>query len=254
MKKFLVALTLCFVSVCLSFAQIGELTPNEKKLEIKRALKNVSVVYDKTDNTYCLMIDSDNQYEKKYALLLLGTGEQEALTSLVNLNKALRTPDQSFQVQDYTISTFTATGNRKNYAIVNTIGPLEYAAGTYLFEEEGLGNAMLIIIDKMDDFDFSSAITKTTQYWGDLKSSIGITGVMCDVYIPNIDVHFVGGINKDNFKVDSKKFTKLVAPLANKGLVWNKEEYKIIENDINNHLVSTNRPFFEKICRLKAVE
>ena len=102
MKKFLVALTLCFVSVCLSFAQIGELTPNEKKLEIKRALKNVSVVYDKTDNTYCLMIDSDNQYEKKYALLLLGTGEQEALTSLVNLNKALRTPDQSFQVQDYT--------------------------------------------------------------------------------------------------------------------------------------------------------
>ena len=197
------------------------------------------------------MIESDNQYEKKYALLLLGTGEQEALNSLVNLNKALLTPDQSFKVQDYTISTFDSKVTNKNYAIVNTVGPLEYAAGSYMFEEEGLSNAMLIIIDKMDDFDFSNAEVKTTSFWGDAKSSIGITGVMCDVYVPEIGVHFVGGLDKANRNVDSKKFTKQIAPLAVKGLKWGQDEYKIVVNGIENNLFRANRPFFEKICRLK---
>lgn len=252
MKKFLAALTLCFVSVLFAFAQIGELTPQEKSLEIKRALKNVSVVRDKSDNTYCLMIESDNQYEKKYALLLLGIGEQEALNSLVNLNKALLTPDQSFKVQDYTISTFASNLTHKNYAIVNTMGPLEFAAGSYMFEEEGLSNAMLIIIDKMEDFDFSNAVVKTTSFWGEAKSSIGITGIMCDVYIPEIGVHFVGGLDKANLKVDSKKFTKQIAPLAVKGLQWGINEYKIVINGIDNNLFSTNKVFFEKVCRLNA--
>ena len=255
MKKFLVALALCFASVSVCFAQIGELTPVEKKLEIKRALKNVSIVFDKSDNTYCLMIDSDNQYERKYALLLLGKGEQEALNSLINLNKALRTPDQSFHVQDYTISTFTATG--KNYALVNTVGPLEFAAGSYMFEEEGLSNAMLIIIDKMPEFDFSSAVVKTTKVWGGVKSPEGITGIMCDIYVPSIDVHFVGGVDKvssGDWKKDIKVYTKQIVPLANIGVEWQSNEYNVVVNGIQTHVFKIHRPFFEKICRLKAAK
>lgn len=90
MKKYFITLLLCVVCIGAALAQIGELTPKQEKLEIKRALKNVSLVHDKEENTYALMIESDNSYEDKYALLMLGTGEQESLNSLVNLNKALQ--------------------------------------------------------------------------------------------------------------------------------------------------------------------
>lgn len=93
MKKIFLTSFLYFVSLGFVFAQIGELTPVEQHLDIKRVLKNVWMVYDKSDNTYCLKIDSDNEYEDQYALLLLGKGENEALQSLINLYKALQQPD-----------------------------------------------------------------------------------------------------------------------------------------------------------------
>ena len=47
---------LCITCISVAFAQIGELAPKQQTLEIKRALKNVSVVYDKSDKTYFLII------------------------------------------------------------------------------------------------------------------------------------------------------------------------------------------------------
>ena len=252
MKKLFIVLALSIISINLSFAQIGNLAPKEQTLEIKRALKNVSIVYDKQDNTYCLMIESDNQYEEKFALLLLGTGAKEALSSLVNLNNALKTPNETFEVQNYTISTFVTTTTKKNYGLVNTVGPLEYAAGSYIFEEEGLGNAMLILIDRIEDFDYSDAIVTTTEVWGDAKSSIGITGLMCDFYLPSLGVHFVGGPDKYDYKTDSKKYTKLMTGLTSLNTPWGPEQYKIVVNGLDNHMIKLHRPLFEKICRLKA--
>lgn len=127
---------------------------------------------------------------------------------------------------------------------------MEHAAGSYTFEEEGLGYAMVMIIDKIEDFDFSSSIVTTTKIWGGAKSPIGITGIMCDIYLPSIDVHFVGGIDVKNY-ANSKTFTKLVEPLAKEGLVWGTTEYDIVLNGINNGIISTDRSFLDKICRLK---
>ena len=245
-------MTLCLVSVSYVFAQIGELAPKEKTIEIKRALKNVSLVRDKTDNTYCLMVESDNQYEEKYVLLLLGTGEKESLTSLVNLYHAIQTPDQTFEVQGYNIATFDAA--HKHYALIGKSGPIEFAAGSYMLEEEALSNAIIFLIDRIDDFDFSDAIVKTKKVWGSAKSSTGITGLTCDFYLPQLDVHFVGGPDKYERQTDSKKYTKLVSGLTDIDVPWGKEQYKIVVNGLDNNLIKMHRPFFEKIWRVKEIE
>lgn len=252
MKKYFITLLLCVVCIGAALAQIGELTPKQEKLEIKRALKNVSLVHDKEENTYALMIESDNSYEDKYALLMLGTGEQESLNSLVNLNKALQGPQQSFEVQGYTISTMERTNDKKHYGIVQTMGPLQYAAGTYIFEEEGLSNAMLVLIAKMIDFDFSNAVVTTKKIWGSPQSAVGITDIMCDIYIPQLSTHFVGGIGKYNRQTDTKKFTKKILGLTKTDMQWETEQYRIVVNGIDDKLFKIEQPFFEKICRLKA--
>ena len=251
MKKTLIILGICLSSI-FAYAQIGELSPQQKTIEIKRALKNVSVIHNIVDSTYTLSIGSDNQYEKKCARLLLGTGEEEALNSLVNLYKALQTPDQRFEVQTYTISTFDVSPSKKHYGIVNTVGPLEFTAGSYVFEEEGLGNAMLIIIDNMNDFDCSDAIVTTKKVWGDAKSAIGITGLTCDFYLPSLGVHFVGGPDKYDFKTDSKKYTKMVSSLTEIDVPWNTNQYEIVVMGLDNNIIKIHKPLFEKICRLKA--
>ena len=248
MKK-LTLLAIFGLYSCLMFSQIGELTPQAQRFEFQRALKNVSIVHDNENDSYNLSIGSDNQYEDKRAYLKLGTGAQEALTSLVNLYKAIQTPKVTFDVNGYTISTF-AVGNN-HYGMVQKTGNLEFAAGSYTFEEEGLGNAMIILINKIPDFDYTAIEVKTKRVYGDAKSSVGITGVMCDFYWPLSGVHFVGGIDKYNLGSD-KNETKLMSKLPAANEEWKQTDFILVTEGLDNHVVKILKPFFEKVCRAKA--
>lgn len=248
MKK-LTLFVIFLVFSSMLFAQIGEITPNAKRFETTIALKNVYVVHDNEDDSYDLCIGSDNQFEEKNAYLKLGHGAQEALTSLSNLYKAIQTPEITFEVGEYTISTFVA--GTKHYGMVHTIGALEFAAGSYAFEEEALGNAMIIIIDKIPDFDYPSIIVKTKRIYGDANSSIGITGVLCDFYHPQLNVHFVGGVDKVNIRSD-KNATKLMALLPPAGDEWKQNDFKVVVMGIDNNVLKILKPFFEKVFRAKA--
>lgn len=248
MKKLTLFVVLSLFSSML-FSQIGEITPTAKRFETTRALKNVYVMHDNEDDSYDLCIGSDNQFEDKNARLNLGKGAQEALTSLGNLYKAIQTPDISFEVGGYSLSTF-ATGT-KHYGMVHRTGALEYAAGSFVFDEEALGNAMIIVLDKIPDFDYSSIVVTTKRIYGDAKSSIGITGVMCDFYCPQLDVHFVGGVDKVNVGSD-KNATKLMAQLPSAGETWKQNDFKVVVMGIDNKVLKILKPFFEKVFRANA--
>lgn len=248
MKKLSVLLILSLFSSTL-FSQIGEITPTEKRFETTRALKNVFVIHDNEDDSYDLCIGSDNQFEDKNAYLDLGKGAQEALTSLGNLYKAIKTPDITFEVGNYSISTFAAGTN--HFGMVHRTGALEYAAGSFVFDEEALGNAIIIIIDKISDFDYASIVVKTKRVYGDAKSSIGITGVMCDFYYPQLDVHFVGGVDKVNLRSD-KNATKLMAQLPSAEEEWKQKDFKVVVMGIDNNVLKVLKPFFEKVYRVNA--
>lgn len=248
MKKLTLFVTFLLFSSML-FSQIGEITPTAKRFETTRALKNVYVSHDNEDDSYTLCIGSDNQFEEKNAFLKLGHGAQEALTSLSNLYKAIQTPEITFEVGNYSLSTFAVS--TKHYGMVHTTGALEFAAGSYVFDEEALGNAIIIIIDKFPDFDYSSIVVTTKRIYGDAKSSIGITGVLCDFYHPQLNVHFVGGVDKVNVGSD-KNATKLMSLLPAAGEEWKQNDYKVVVMGIDNKVLKILKPFFEKVFRAKA--
>lgn len=245
MKKLILFAILSLFS-SMMFSQIGEITPTTKRFETVRALKNVFIVHDNEDDSYDLCIGSDNQFEEKNAHLKLGKGPQEALTSLGNLYKAIQTPEITFEVGNYSLSTFVAGNN--HFGMVHRTGALEFAAGSYVFDEEALGNAMIIIIDKIPDFDYSSIIVKTKRIYGDAKASVGITGVMCDFYYPQLDVHFVGGVDRVSLSND-KNATKLMALLPPAGEEWKQNDFKIVVMGIENNVLEIRKSFFEKVFR-----
>lgn len=138
MKKFLLFLAL-MPSVL--FAQIGQIKTHEKPYEF---FYNGDVYRKVADDTYYLQIRSDNQFEDKAAVLDLGTGASEAMTSLSNLFALFDQGESDFDLQGYRF------GVRGGYIFAYKTGPLEYSAGDFRLRKYVLARVMADLMDKKD--------------------------------------------------------------------------------------------------------
>jgi hypothetical protein len=133
--------TLLFVALLPSilFAQIGQIQTHEKPYEF---FYNGEVYRKVADDTYYLQIRSDNQFEDKAAVLTLGTGATEAMTSLGNLFALFEKDDRDFELQGYRF------GLRRNGIFAYKTGPLEYSAGDFMLRKYVLPRVMADLMEK----------------------------------------------------------------------------------------------------------
>lgn len=120
MKKAFMAFALCLVSA-LCFAQVS-IQKEEPKYEFP-IRTYTSFMHCLEDDTYCLVISSDNEYESKRAYIDLGNSEQ-ALASVNSMIEMVQTDG------DYTLGKYRGFVYSKNFFFHNS-GDLEFAAGTY---------------------------------------------------------------------------------------------------------------------------
>jgi hypothetical protein len=133
--------TLLFLALLPSilFAQIGQIQTHEKPYEF---FYNGEVYRKVADDTYYLQIRSDNQFEDKAAVLTLGTGATEAMTSLGNLFALFEKDDSDFELQGYRF------GLRRNGIFAYKTGPLEYSAGDFMLRKYVLPRVMADLMEK----------------------------------------------------------------------------------------------------------
>ena len=124
MKKFLVALMLCFVSI-MSF---GQLKQTHNPLECVSKGHPICCVNDlycySTDSTYFLVVGSNNQFESKCAWIRLGT-KTEAVLLLEDLITTIKLSNRK---NTYFVNGYEFTGDGW---LLHT-GELKYAAGSYI--------------------------------------------------------------------------------------------------------------------------
>ena len=135
--------TLLFLALLPSilFAQIGQIQTHEKPYEF---FYNGEVYRKVADDTYYLQIRSDNQFEDKAAVLDLGTGASEAMTSLSNLFALFDQGESDFDLQGYRF------GVRGGYIFAYKTGLLEYSAGDFMLRKYVLARVMADLMDKKD--------------------------------------------------------------------------------------------------------
>ena len=120
MKKLVMALMLCLVSICAT-AQVT-IEKQEKRYEFP--LKNYTAfVHDLKEDTYCLVISSDNEYESKSAVIQLGN-KDEALASIISMIDMTKT-DGEYKLAEYSCFVYSKC------IFLHNVGKLEYTAGTY---------------------------------------------------------------------------------------------------------------------------
>lgn len=135
--------TLLFIALLPSilFAQIGQIQTHEKPYEF---FYNGEVYRKVSTDTYYLQIRSDNEFEDKAAVLDLGTGAAEAMTSLGNLFAIFDQADTDFDLQGYRF------GVRGGYVFAYKTGPLEYSAGDFRMRKYVLARVMADLMDKKE--------------------------------------------------------------------------------------------------------
>lgn len=120
MKKALMAFALCLISaLCIAQVSIKKEKP-KYDFPIKAY---TSFMHCLEDDTYCLVISSDNEYESKCAHIDLGNSEQ----ALVSVNSML---DMVQTDGDYTLGKYSGYVYSKTF-FFHHLGDLEFAAGTY---------------------------------------------------------------------------------------------------------------------------
>ena len=138
MKKILLFLSML---PSILFAQIVPIQTQEKPYEFVVG----NMLYRKVaTDTYYLQIESDNQFEDKAAILELGNGPTEAMTSLGNLFSLFGKEDSDFSLQGYRF------GVRKTYIFAYHVGPLEYSAGEHVLRQTTLALIMKELMKKKD--------------------------------------------------------------------------------------------------------
>jgi len=80
MKKTLIALMLCFVSI-MSFGQVT-VQKSQKTGEIVLRSGNGFIFHDLETDIYALGVTSTNQFEDKMVIIPLGTGKEETIESI----------------------------------------------------------------------------------------------------------------------------------------------------------------------------
>ena len=138
MKKILLFLA---ILPSILFAQIGQIQTHEKPYEF---FYNGEVYRKVATDAYYLQIRSDNEFEDKAAVLDLGTGASEAMTSLGNLFAIFDQADTDFDLQGYRF------GVRGGYIFAYKTGPLEYSAGDFRLRKYVLARVMADVMDKKD--------------------------------------------------------------------------------------------------------
>ncbi len=83
MKKILVALMLCMVSI-MSFGQVT-VQKSQRDGEVVLVSGNGYIYHNFETDNYYLDIKSDNQYEEKQIVIKLGTGKEEAIQSIITI-------------------------------------------------------------------------------------------------------------------------------------------------------------------------
>ena len=138
MKKTL--LFLAFLPSIL-FAQIGQIQTHEKPYEF---FYNGEVYRKVATDAYYLQIRSDNEFEDKAAVLDLGTGASEAMTSLGHLFAIFDQADTDFDLQGYRF------GVRFGYIFAYKTAPLEYSAGDFRLRKYVLARVMAELMNKKE--------------------------------------------------------------------------------------------------------
>lgn len=138
MKKFLLFLA---ILPSILFAQIGQIQTHEKPYEF---FYNGEVYRKVATDAYYLQIRSDNEFEDKAAVLDLGKGASEAMTSLGNLFAIFDQTDTDFDLQGYRF------GVRGGYIFAYKTGPLEYSAGDFRLRKYVLARVMADLMDKKE--------------------------------------------------------------------------------------------------------
>lgn len=127
MKKALMAFALCLVSA-LCFAQIN-IQKQEPKYEFP--IKNYSsFAHCLKDDTFCLVVNSDNEYESKGAVIELGNKNQ-AIES-INAMLAMMKDEGDYKIGKYRCHAYS------KYIYIYQLGDLEYTAGSYTITEANL--------------------------------------------------------------------------------------------------------------------
>lgn len=120
MKKAFMAFALCLVSA-FCFAQVS-IQKEEPKYEFP--IKSyTSFTHCLKDDTFCLVVRSDNEYESKGAVIELGNKSQsiESINAMLSMMK-----DEG----DYKVGKYRCHAYPK-YIYLYKLGDLEYTAGSY---------------------------------------------------------------------------------------------------------------------------
>jgi hypothetical protein len=127
MKKAFMAFALCLVSA-FCFAQVS-IQKEEPKYEFP--IKSyTSFTHCLQDDTFCLVVRSDNEYESKGAVIELGNKSQsiESINAMLTMMK-----DEG----EYKIGKYKCHAYAK-YIYLYQLGDLEYTAGSYTITEANL--------------------------------------------------------------------------------------------------------------------
>lgn len=106
MRSFIFTFVLCIINTVI-YGQIGEIRTQETQYDYLRKFNHeITLLYDKTNETYTMVINSDNQFEEKTVDLNIGKLD-EAITSVWDLYKAITVKggNQTFEVMTYNVLT-----------------------------------------------------------------------------------------------------------------------------------------------------
>ena len=140
MKKILVALMLCIVSI-MSFGQVT-VQKSQKTSEIVLRSGNGFIFHDLETDIYALCVTSTNQFEDKMVIIPLGTGKEETIESI----KAIESMWEESNNDDvFEVDGIKCTVHKGMVMYLQFTNP-PYTAGSYYIECEF--NTKLGLFDK----------------------------------------------------------------------------------------------------------